>query len=202
MVVVNQVENVSVMQRSCMKARYAKHPFITTTASLPFLSRITGTEGGAMKLFCLSPDLAHSPWVVAPGLFHLTPFSFPPSFSIQPLVFETLHTCHAWWKCTGLIFLHGWGTAALLAFFTYIYEIWYTCVSYEDLQKSLLGPWSKPNRKSDIWNLVAFFLRLTCSIMLSLLRHFFSTWHRKSDEILMFFRLLYFQYCDNFVCGP
>lgn len=99
-------------------------------------------------------------------------------------------------------FLHGWGTAALLAFFTYIYEIWYTCVSYEDLQKSLLGPWSKPNRKSDIWNLVAFFLRLTCSIMLSLLRHFFSTWHRKSDEILMFFRLLYFQYCDNFVCGP
>lgn len=107
MVVINQVENVSVMQRSCMKARYAKHPFITTTASLPFLSRITGTEGGAMKLFCLSPDLAHSPWVVAPGLFNLTPFSFPPSFSIQPLVFETLHTCHAWWKCTGLIFYMG-----------------------------------------------------------------------------------------------
>lgn len=202
MVVVNQVENVSVMQRSCMKARYAKHPFITTTASLPFLSRITGTEGGGDEAVLPQPrsgpfTLSCSTGVVSPDTFQFPTIILNPTIGLWNVAYVPCMV-----EMYRFDFLHGWGTAALLAFFTYIYEIWYTCVSYEDLQKSLLGPWSKPNRKSDIWNLVAFFLRLTCSIMLSLLRHFFSTWHRKSDEILMFFRLLYFQYCDNFVCGP
>lgn len=47
---------------------------------------------------------------------------------------------------------NGYSLAPPGTAFTYMYEIGYTCVSQLNLQKSLLAPQPKPNRKSAILN--------------------------------------------------
>lgn len=60
-----------------------------------------------------------------------------------------LHMSTGKWLCSATYALLN---AALRTHrFSYMYEIWHTCVSCQDEQKSQWDHWRKPNRKSAIW---------------------------------------------------
>lgn len=70
--------------------------------------------------------------------------------------------------------------AAVVASFTCINDIWYTCVWHADLQKSQLLQWPKPNRKSAILNLVLIAHVLLFIIITKLI---FFKWHHPPSQM-------------------